>query len=109
AIRETTEETGVDPTAIAPLILLPRLHIPPSRFDVTGVLAHWRAPSPVAAQDDAETAGVLRVALDRLADPANRIVLRHSSGWRGPAFRIDEKLIWGYTGEVLSALLHLGG
>jgi 8-oxo-dGTP pyrophosphatase MutT (NUDIX family) len=40
AIREAAEETGVDPAGVEPLILLPRLHIRPSRFDVTGVLAH---------------------------------------------------------------------
>ena len=49
AIREAAEETGVDPAAVEPLILLPRLHIPPSRFDVTRVLAHWRTPSPISA------------------------------------------------------------
>jgi 8-oxo-dGTP pyrophosphatase MutT (NUDIX family) len=29
AIREAVEETGVDPAGVEPLILLPRLHIPP--------------------------------------------------------------------------------
>jgi 8-oxo-dGTP pyrophosphatase MutT (NUDIX family) len=52
AIREAAEETGVDPAAVEPLIVLPRLHIPPSRFDVTGVLAqvgiHRRDPRRAA-------------------------------------------------------------
>jgi len=56
AIREAAEETGVDPAAVEPLILRSRLHIPPSRFDVTGVLAYWRTPSPVSALDRATPA-----------------------------------------------------
>ena len=75
AIREAAEETGVDPAAIEPLILLPRLHIPPSRFDVTGVLAHWRTPSPVSAIDLGETSRVMRIPFTALADPENRIML----------------------------------
>lgn len=109
ALREAMEETGIDPTGVDALAVLPRLHIPPSRFDVTGILAHWRAPSAVAAQDQAETVTTMRVPLRRLADPANRLCLETGSGWRGPAFTIDGHLIWGYTGEILGALLHLGG
>jgi 8-oxo-dGTP pyrophosphatase MutT (NUDIX family) len=68
AIREAVEETGVDPAAVEPLILLPRLHIPPSRFDVTDVLAHWRTPSPVSAIDPGETNRVMRIPFAALAD-----------------------------------------
>ncbi len=109
ALREAAEETGLDPDGVDALAILPRLHIPPSRFDVTGVLAHWRAPTPVAARDRAESVSATRVSLSYLADPANRLVLEAPSGWRGPAFRLGDKLIWGYTGEILAALLRLGG
>jgi 8-oxo-dGTP pyrophosphatase MutT (NUDIX family) len=109
AIREAAEETGVDPAAVEPLIVLPRLHIPPSRFDVTGVLAHWRTPSPVSAIDPHETDRVMRVPFTALADPDNRITLSTSFGWRGPAFVLDRAVVWGYTGEILAALLRFGG
>ncbi|MGZ4287572.1 MAG: NUDIX hydrolase [Solirubrobacteraceae bacterium] len=109
AIREAAEETGVDPAAVEPLILLPRLHIPPSRFDVTGVLAHWRTPSPVSAIDPGETNRVMRIPFTRLADPDNRIILSTRFGWHGPAFVLDGAVVWGYTGEILAALLRLGG
>jgi 8-oxo-dGTP pyrophosphatase MutT (NUDIX family) len=109
AIREAVEETGVDPAGVEPLILLPRLHIPRSRFDVTGVLAHWHTPSPVSAVDPRETNRVMRVPFSTLADPENRIMLRTSFGWHGPAFVLDGAVVWGYTGEILAALLHLGG
>ena len=109
AIREAAEETGVDPAGVQPLILLPRLHIPPSRFDVTGVLAHWRTPSPVSAIDPGETNRVMRVPFTVLADPGNRIMLSTSFGWHGPAFVVDGAVVWGYTGEILAALLRLAG
>lgn len=109
AIREAAEETGVDPAAVQPLILLPRLHIPPSRFDVTGVLAHWRTPSPVSAIDPGETDRVMRIPFTALADPENRIMLSTRFGWQGPAFVLDRAVVWGYTGEILAALLRLGG
>jgi 8-oxo-dGTP pyrophosphatase MutT (NUDIX family) len=109
AIREAAEETGVDPAAVEPLILLPRLHIPPSRFDVTGVLAHWRTPSPVSAIDPGETNRVMRIPFTALADPDNRIMLSTHFGWHGPAFVLDGAVVWGYTGEILAALLRFGG
>jgi 8-oxo-dGTP pyrophosphatase MutT (NUDIX family) len=109
AVREAAEETGVDPEAVEPLILLPRLHIPPSRFDVTGVLAHWRTPSPVGAIDPRETDRVMRIPFTGLANPENRIMLTTRFGWHGPAFVLEGAVVWGYTGEILSALLRLGG
>ena len=109
AIREAAEETGVEPAAIEPLILLPRLHIPPSRFDVTGVLAHWPLPSPVSAIDPGETSRVMRVPFTALADPENRVMLSTRFGWHGPAFVLEGAVVWGYTGEILAALLRLGG
>ncbi len=109
ALREAAQETGVDPAAVTPLILLPRLHIPPSRFDVTGVLAHWRTPSPVRAIDPGETRRVMRIPLSALADPDHRVTLNTHFGWHGPAFVLDGAVVWGYTGEILAALLRLGG
>ncbi len=109
AIREAAEETGVNPAAIDPLILLPRLHIPPSRFDVTGVLAHWRKPSPVSVIDPGETSRVMRIPFTALADPDHRIMLNTRFGWHGPAFVLNGAVVWGYTGEILAALLRLGG
>jgi hypothetical protein len=42
ALREATEEIGLDPRGVDPLITLPRLLIPASGFDVTALIAHWR-------------------------------------------------------------------
>lgn len=109
ALREAEEETGLDPTGVVPLALLPELFIPPSGFAVTPVLAHWARPTAVHAVDAGETAAVVRVPLERLADPHNRFQVGHPSGLVGPAFTVAGLLVWGFTGGLLSALLDLGG
>lgn len=109
ALREAEEETGVEPEGVVPLAVLPELFIPPSGFVVTPVLAHWERPVAVHAVDVAETATVVRMPLSELADPANRLTVRHPSGTSGPAFAVAGLLVWGFTGGLLSALLDMGG
>ena len=82
ALREAEEETGLDPSGVVPLAVLPELYLPPSGFAVTPVLAHWARPSRVHAVDLGETAAVVRVPLAAL---------------------------WGVTAAILSALLDRGG
>jgi 8-oxo-dGTP pyrophosphatase MutT (NUDIX family) len=109
ALREAEEETGLDPSGVAPLAVLPELYLPPSGFVVTPVLAYWVQPSAVHAVDAGETAAVVRVPLNMLADPANRVRVRHPSGMTGPAFIVYGLLVWGFTGGLLSAMLDRGG
>jgi hypothetical protein len=89
--------------------VLPPLHLPPSGFLVTPVVAHWAHPVAVRAVDPAETAAVVRVPIAELADPANRLRVRHSSGFAGNAFAVAGLIVWGFTGGLLSALLDRGG
>ncbi len=109
ALREAEEETGLDPAGVAPLAVLPELLIPPTGFVVTPVLAHWARPAPVRVVDPAETARVLRVPVDVLCDPSNRLAVRGPRGYVGPAFRTAGLVIWGFTAGLLSALLHRSG
>jgi 8-oxo-dGTP pyrophosphatase MutT (NUDIX family) len=109
ALREAVEETGLDPSGVRPVAILPQLHIPVSGFHVTPVLAHWVAPSRVWAVDPAESAAVSRVPIAELADPANRFTCRHPSGFLGPAFALPGMLVWGFTAALLTLLLELGG
>ena len=109
ALREAAEEVGLDASTVEVQAQLPELWIPVSRFVVTPVLAWWREPHPVAPMQSGEVARVERVPVAELVDPANRVWVRHPSGWIGPAFRVRSMLVWGFTAGVLSVLLDLAG
>jgi len=112
ALREAREETGIDPDRLCPLATLERMFIPPSGFHVIPVLAFSADPGPVAVIDQSETAVVARVPLRALINPENRLMVYHSRGDRryaGPAFLLNEMLVWGFTGHVISALLDVAG
>ena len=110
ALREATEEVGVDPAGVEVLAVLPELFIPRSGFRVTPVLAWWRRPSPLVPASDGEIVSAVRARLDDLADPANRLTVRLPNGvTAGPAFRLHGMLVWGFTAALVDRLLALGG
>jgi 8-oxo-dGTP pyrophosphatase MutT (NUDIX family) len=109
ALREAIEEVGIEPAGVRPVALLPRVYVPVSGFDVTPVLAQWTSPSPVRAVDLAETAAVARVPIAHLVDPANRLQVRHPSGFVSPAYLAPGMLIWGFTAGLLTGLLNAAG
>ncbi len=109
ALREAVEETGLDPAGVDVLTTLPEMFIPRSEFRVVPVLGWWRTPSAVRPTDIGEVAAVERIGVADLADPANRLTLRHPAGYSGPAFRIGPMLIWGFTALLTDRLLALGG
>jgi 8-oxo-dGTP pyrophosphatase MutT (NUDIX family) len=109
ALREANEEVGLNPDSVEVVTHLPTLWIPVSNFLVTPVLAWWRQPHEVRPVALAEVERVARVPVAELVDPANRLRVRHPSGWIGPAFQAGGMLIWGFTAGVLSTLLELGG
>ncbi|MCW2492297.1 MAG: hypothetical protein QOH56_3766 [Pseudonocardiales bacterium] len=109
ALREAEEEVGLHPDTVEVLTELPAVYLPPSGFVVTPVLAHWREPHPVGVVDPVEVAGVERVAISDLTDPANRFMVRHPSGFTGPGFAANGLFIWGFTAGLLDRLLRLAG
>lgn len=109
ALREAREEVGLEPATVEVVTTLPDLWIPVSRYVVTPVLGWWREPHHVHARDPGEVARVARLPIADLADPAHRLRIRHPSGYSGPAFRVQDMLVWGFTAGVLSALLDMGG
>jgi 8-oxo-dGTP pyrophosphatase MutT (NUDIX family) len=109
ALREAAEEVGLDPATTTTVALLPKLWIPVSGFVVTPVLSWWQAPHPVHPASPREVAGVHRVPIAELVDPANRVRLRHPSGFIAPAFEVRGMTVWGFTAGVLDTLIDLGG
>jgi len=107
ALREATEEVGLDVTGVDVLGTLAPLPVPVSNHLVTPVPAWWTRPSQVAAVDHAETVEVFRLPVADLLDPANRASVAHTrSGTtvRTPAFVVDGTLVWGFTAIVLSRM-----
>jgi 8-oxo-dGTP pyrophosphatase MutT (NUDIX family) len=112
ALREAHEETGIDLSRLYPLATMERTFIAPSQFHVVPVLAYSPDPGPVAVVNEAETAIVARVPVRAFINPANRLMVfrrAHGHRWAGPAFLLNEMLVWGFTGQVISAILDVAG
>lgn len=109
ALREAQEETGLEPDGVEVVATLPELWVPPSGNAVTPVVGWWRDPSEVSAGDPAEVAAVARVPIAALVDPGNRLQVSSPRGYVGPAFRVADMLVWGFTAGILDRLLTLGG
>lgn len=112
ALREAHEETGIDLNRLHPLATMERTFIAPSGFHVVPVLAYSPDPGPVAVVDEAETAIVARVPVRAFINPANRLMVYRrtlSRRFAGPAFLLNEMLVWGFTGQVISAMLDVAG
>ena len=112
ALREAREETGIDTSRLRPLLTLDPMFIPPSGFHVVPVLAYSPDPGPVGVVDESETAIVARVPVRAFVNPANRLTVYRKENTRrfaGPAFLLNQMLVWGFTGQVISALLDVAG
>ena len=112
ALREAWEETGIDISRLRALATLERMFLPPSGYHVVPVLAFSPDPGPVAVVDDAETAIVARVPVRAFINPENRLrVYRKENTTRsaGPAFLLNEMLVWGFTGHIIAAMLDVAG
>ena len=107
ALREATEETGLDPSGVEVLGTLDEVPLEFSGHLVTPVLGWWRHPSPVRVVDVAESADVFRAPVADLLHPQNRgvtVTRRGGQEWRGPAFEVHWHLVWGFTALLLDAL-----
>lgn len=112
ALREAREETGIDTDRLTPLATLDRMFIPPSAFHVVPVLAYSPDPGPVRVVDESETAIVARVPVRAFVNPVNRLMVyrkENTSRFAGPAFVLNQMLVWGFTGQVISAILDVAG
>ncbi|WP_344903555.1 CoA pyrophosphatase [Actinomadura meridiana] len=110
ALREAWEEAGVEPSGVDVLCTLPELYLSHSEHRVTPVAGWWREPSEIAPGHPGEVAAVARVPISELVEPENRLMVRNSTGLRiGPAFRVRDMLVWGFTAALLTRVLDAGG
>ena len=112
ALRETFEETGIDPAGIDVFGVLPRLYLPPRNFAVAPVLGYWHDDSHLEVVNHGEVHAVFRVPVAELLEPANRFTVQHPLGWRGPGWMIGpdhDVLLWGFTAGIIDALFTHAG
>lgn len=113
AIRETTEELGIQPRDIEVLGTLNDF-ITISNFQVTPVIAAVRWPVPITLAED-EVARAFTIPLKWLADPANHEIRhRQLPNGLGNASVIyyekyDGELLWGATARILFELFSVLG
>ncbi|MBH5295179.1 NUDIX hydrolase [Corynebacterium ulcerans] len=108
ALREAWEETGLDRRTVTPLAQLPEVHIRATGYPVLPVLAHWHSIGPIGVVSPQEADSVANIPVLSLTDPANRFMVQHKD-WSGPAFRVNDYVIWGFTGGLLDALITHAG
>ena len=109
ALREAHEETGLDPQGVTPFAQLPDLWIPISNYVVSPILGWWHESSDIGPKDAREVASVHRIPIADFINPDNRVRIRHPSGYMGDAFEVNDLLVWGFTGGLLSTLFELSG
>lgn len=109
ALREANEEVGLNSQTVRVVTQLPKLWLPPSQVAVTPVVGWWEEPHEIVEVDKNEVAGVHRIPISELVNPQNRVTVKTRSGFFGPAFTVNDLVIWGFTGGIVSALLDIAG
>lgn len=112
ALREAQEETGLKPDGVDVLGTLASVPLPVSNHQVTPVLSWWRTPSITGVVDPAECSRVFTLPVSQLVAPEHRFsatIRREGRTLAGPAFVVEDTIIWGFTGLLLSGLLESVG
>lgn len=103
AVRETHEETGVNPRCIEVIGSMGELALPVSGNIVTPVLGWSPDIEQVNVWDQSEVLTPLRIPLEHLLDPQNRATVRLSH-FSSAGFLLPTGWVWGFTGNLLAYL-----
>lgn len=113
ALREASEEIGVDPSSVRVIGRLTPLHIPVSGFLLHPVVAA-SADRPQFRRAEREVARIIEAPLSRLSDPTMVREERWERERDGaptpvdvPFFAIDGEKVWGATAMVLAEFLEI--
>lgn len=105
ALREAEEEIGLRASTVEIVGRLPAFFLPPSRFWMAPVIARWRSPHPLHAQES-EVAAIVHAPLSVLTDRSRwRKVRLSATGWSWAWALDDDHVLWGATGMVVTMLL----
>ncbi len=108
ALREATEEIGIDPGTVELLGRLTPLHIPVSGFLLHPIVG-YTSMRPAFQRAEWEVARIIEAPVTRLSDPGvikreirTRVVKGQSIDVDVPYFDIDGEKVWGATAMVLA-------
>ena len=108
ALREATEEIGIDPGAVDLLGRLTPLHIPASGFLLHPILG-YTSMRPAFQRAEWEVARIIETPVALLSEPGlikreirTRVVNGQSIDVDVPYFDIDGEKVWGATAMVLA-------
>jgi 8-oxo-dGTP pyrophosphatase MutT (NUDIX family) len=109
AVRETSEELGIEPAAVEVLGLLDDVPTP-TRFVITPVVARLRGPLEMRP-NPAEVASVFAAEVPALADP-QRYTANGARTFLGVTYEMHEyrwepHRIWGATARIVHQLMSL--
>jgi 8-oxo-dGTP pyrophosphatase MutT (NUDIX family) len=107
ALREASEETGIDPEKVILLGRLTPLYIPVSDTEVTPVVG-WSNSKPDLRIDPVEVVHIIEAGLQKLADPS--IIKQKAFPVRDEMLEVkyydyEGHVIWGATAMLLHELL----
>jgi 8-oxo-dGTP pyrophosphatase MutT (NUDIX family) len=109
ALRETYEETGVDPKSIVIKKSMTKTYIPPSNFLVSPFLG--LCPSKPQFRPNHEVSEIIQVKLSDLLDERTLDIKNLSTSYMEsidvPCFRFEGHVVWGATAMMLSEIKEL--
>jgi 8-oxo-dGTP pyrophosphatase MutT (NUDIX family) len=104
ALRETSEEIGIETSSVKVLGSLTPLYVPHSNYLIHPVVGTM-ATVPEFNPDAHEVESVIRIALNELFDPENRKVMTiHRPGMdiTAPYYDANGHRVWGATAMIMS-------
>ena len=104
ALRETSEEIGVDQSNIKVLGQLTSLYVPHSNFMITPVVG-FHKDVPTLSQNDNEVQSIICIGLNELFDEKNRgckTMNRGEHTIHAPYYNANGHIIWGATAMIMS-------
>jgi 8-oxo-dGTP pyrophosphatase MutT (NUDIX family) len=108
ALREASEEIGLDPSEPEVLGALPPMHTRVSGFLVVPWVAALTT-APALAASDHEIEAIVRLPVARLSDAERPMELPVDDGrtWSGWSYEVDGTTVWGATGWILHGFLEI--